>query len=241
MAYQQRPLLEVDSEIHKNILNRFRAFLSSRPEFLIEEPTQDHLLMNKREFVFPHAAIDWNSLVVLNHQGDFTRELFTQGTWQPRLRFKEPQIQEIRIRSYQRSQFFVLTEIQDFPGDLEKSFEPSQYSGDFEFPLVVVPLADLSRGNRELESQGDVYFFSGTIAIYTSRSLITPEQLRQKAELIVQSFQIDRKALTYHGIRSLSIRQVKLLEFAGFMECSIDFQASVLVNLQEDHYWNIPY
>jgi hypothetical protein len=241
MAYQQRPLLDVDQDIHKNILNRFRAFLSTRPEFIIQEDGFEGLVPNKRDFYFPHSAIDWNSLVVLNHQGDFTRDLFPNGTWQPRLRFKEPQTKKIRIRPYLRSQIFVLTDIEDFPGDLEDSFDPAKYSIDFDFPLVVVPLVDLPRGTKELLEQGDVYFFSGTVAIYSSPNLYSSELLRQKTELLVQSFQTDRKDMAHHGIRSLSIRQVKSLEFPGVLECSIDFQASVFVNLQEDHYWNIPY
>lgn len=241
MAYQERPLLEVDQEIHKNILNRFRAFLSSRPEFLIEEEGFEGILANKREFVFPHSAINWTSLVVLNHQGDFSRDLFPQGTWQPRLRFKEPQIEKIRIRPYQRSRFFVLTEIQDFPGELESSFDPARYTKNFEFPLILVPLVDLPRGSKDPQPLGDGYFFSGTLAVYSSSKLHTAEQLRQQTELLVQSFQVDRKAMIHHGIRTMNIRQVKTQEFSGLLECAINFQASVLVNLQEDHYWNIPY
>ena len=241
MDYQRRPGLEEDPETHKNLANRFRSFFASQKDLTIHEPGQTVDLSGRKTFLFPHNGIDWNSLVVLDHAGDFEHAVFYQRTWQPALVFHTAQKGPITLKPYRRSTSFFLSGPEDFSGVFEESFRIDEDSADDFFPVPAV-FAFFDFGRGQMETVDFVYRYSlpGSLAFYAPPNTRGRESLEEQMGAFRRLMETDEDGLKRQGILDLALTGSEVNEFGTYMEGILQFNTLVAVDPQEDRYWAAP-
>lgn len=254
MDYMRPNNQEHNSEILLNLSNRIRAFLSAQECRKIREPGTTIDLKGGTEYLFPYSAIDWDTVIILGQTGDFTRKVFSGNSWQPRLVFKEPQTKPIQLNPYRRFSSFVLTTLEDFPGDFEASLqmtepeeeqdppEQSQAADHEFFPSpVVIPIIDMSHGSVRNDGEKDIYTLTGTLACYAPSTDRGFALLQKEVENLNTVLAQESQSLRRFGILQLAITSKDINTFKSFTEGSINFNTEIALDLQEDRYWKMPY
>jgi hypothetical protein len=254
MDYVTPPGLEPNPEIMQNFSNRFRTFLSAQSSLSVREPGTTIDLKGGTEYLFPYSAINWDTVVILGQTGDFTRKVFSGNSWQPRLVFKEPQTKPIQLNPYSRFSSFVLTTLEDFPGDFEASLqvkEPeeeqdaldqSQSTDEEFFPSpVVIPIIDMTHGSVRNDGEKDIYTLSGTLACYAPSTDKGFSRLQKEVETLNAVLTKESQSLRRYGILQIAITSKDINTFKSYTEGSIIFDAEIALDLQEDRYWKMPY
>lgn len=240
MEYQRRPGLEQDPEVHLNMANRFRAYFGSHRELKIQEPGLKINLNGGRIYRFPHNAIDYDSLVVIDHVGDFTLESFHEESWTSALVFRDPQPQPISLRPYRRLSSLFLSQAQDFPGDFMDSF---QYEADEDFlpSPVALPFFDFERAQMETLEYIDHYSIPGSIVLHVPPHDKGMAALENELEKYRRLLSEDKTGLARQGIKDLRIDDAVISSFAAYTEGSIYLRCVIALDPQEDRYWHMPY
>lgn len=224
----------------------YRRNLGSRVrEYILEHRGMQHRapgfridLTGKTEVLLPHPAVHWESIELSLQHGLCARKLSKESNWQALLEFRRPQEGIVDISDYTRYSCLLLADIDDAPEDITGFF-----AGQTEEPLTPlgVIIIDMDRLRSSQRHDREVYSGTGSISVYGPAGDEGRKIGLKAAEHIIEAIDENYARRSTYGIETIEISRTDSTTFPMMTEASIEMRFTIVVDLQEDHFWKTMY
>jgi hypothetical protein len=206
-----------------------RAALMECAELIVPMSGFSTDLTNKQDMSFPEVGVDWRSVVVTGHTGNYTPQVFTPEGLAANIHFASQQTGMINIGSYSRFSSYPVAVVEDLTFDLFTYFgDPKATSKVVRHIPLIVPIMNPNFQLTRYGANSEVAGISGNLCVYggTSQGGITTVKL--------ETAKVYRFMRTYRWLFSqmgLTQLQVDLPTFSTYQstlyEGSIPFSCTV--------------
>lgn len=212
------------------VAKRVKTTLMECAELQVSMPGFSIDLTGKKELQFPEVGVDFRTVNITGHSGDYHPQVYSPDGLVAKLLFNQAQAGTVTVGGYTRYSSFVVGRVEDLSFDLFTYFgDPNAAKKQVRHVPIVVPVLDMTRTiKRRFAGDCEVAEVKGSICIYGGTDQGSLATVKLEAAKLYRWMRAYRFRFSQNGLTSMQFELPKYEVYQDKLyEASIEFSCVV--------------